>query len=294
MCSSNYCIFTHGIRHHGSASDKCSWTQGRAKKILQEKKLSSLAESGHDVPTLTFPAFSNSSNQVADARDVASQAEGMRIFEKVDTRFTDEVARIVESIADLINLVRGEEHCAAVFTDEEYSTISQAVKLVQFDATQQVSLFDFFREYMLFLDCSRLTVEELQSLLDDQNFHSTGSESNEVDSGANEKSEMVINQWANWVLPRFAPSLRRDILNGQVRDPGVVLLIKTVEERRIAVRLQGRTTIAELKSMMFRLDGWQPELQCLVSRGKRLQDHWTVGQSNLTTEHHVHLLLPGI
>lgn len=88
------------------------------------------------------------------------------------------------------------------------------------------------------------------------------------------------------------PSLRQDILSGQVQDSGIVLLVVLLTQTRIAVRVKQETTILELKEMIRSVAGSPVEVQYFVCRGRRLESYRRVTDYGLRTEDYIHVLLP--
>ena len=182
----------------------------------------------------------------------------------------------------MLNLVLRLNDSGKILPPAKRSILSDAIALVRAEARQEINIFGFEREDDHFLLLSESLVQDLSNRI------SKSQQSVEELSA----SSNVISSWTDWISLHIVSSLREEILSGQVQDSGMVLLLKGLSGRRMAIRVKHRTTILEIKEMYQGLDGVPADQQYLVCRGKKLGDGYCVADYSLRTEDYVHVLLP--
>jgi hypothetical protein len=231
-------------------------------------------------PNLTFPALGSSSARIVEVPEDAAPTQNLRVFKKVDILFVNDPGRTVAILEELLDLVRELEHSRVFLNQDTESTLRQFIRLVRFELQQPINFFDF-KSWCIHA-CGR-TIDDLQSWADNPRTSPLGYEGKPLSC-----------TWLNSAFGDFAPSLRQDIVNGN-RTNGygtVIILVKTLTERIHILRVQSHTTIPEIKTMIYETEGVPVSHQCLIYRGRRLEDHYCVSDYNLSTEYYIHLVLP--
>lgn len=60
----------------------------------------------------------------------------------------------------------------------------------------------------------------------------------------------------------------------------------------VILRVQFDTKIQEIKTMLYQIEGLPGWQQCLIYRGRRLEDDYCVSHYDVSTENYIHLVLP--
>jgi hypothetical protein len=231
-------------------------------------------------PTLTFPTLRSSSARIVEMPEDAAPTQNLRVFKKVDILFVNDPDRTVAILEELLNLVRELEHSRAFLSQDAESALRQFIRLARFELQQPINLFDFKPWCM---DACGRTIDDLQSWADNPRTSSPGYEQKPLSC-----------TWVKSAFKDVAPSLRQDIINGDRTngDGTVVILIRTLTGKRDIMRVQSSTTIPEIKTMLYEIEGLPPHHQCLIYRGRRLDDCYCISNYNVSTEYYIHLVLP--
>jgi hypothetical protein len=231
-------------------------------------------------PTLTFPTLRSSSARIVEIPEDAAPTQNLRVFKKVDILFVNDPDRTVAILEELLDLVRELEHSRAFLSQDAESALRQFIRLARFELQQPINLFDFKPWCM---DACGRTIDDLQSWAD-----------NPRTSSPSYEGKPLSCTWVKWAFKDLAPSLRQDIINWN-RTNGygtVVILVKTLTEKRIIMRVQSYTTILEIKTVLSETEGPPFDHQCLIYRGRRLEDHYCISDYNVSTEYYMYLVLP--
>jgi Ubiquitin family len=215
-----------------------------------------------------------------DVPEDAAPTKNLRVFKKVDILFVNDPGRTVAILEELLDQVRELEHSRAFLSQDTESTLRQFIRFARFELQQPINLFDF-KPWCMHA-CGR-TIDDLQSWADNPGTAPLGYEGKPLSC-----------TWPNGAFRDFAPSLRQDIVNGN-RTNGygtVVILVKVLTGKTLILRVQSHTTIPEIKTMIYEFEELPVSFQCLIYRGRKLEDRYCVSDYNVSTEYYIHLVLP--
>ena len=217
-----------------------------------------------------------------DVEDLHQEDLDLKRFKKIDIISINEPGKVADSVEEMMNLVLRLKDSEKILPPWLCATIVETIALFRAEAQQDVTIFDFELEDDLFLTYSKYLVESLSAVISTPYL---------TDIDLRNLSSRV-NTWSKWISGSIVRTLQRDILSGQVRDPGMLLVLKCILGTRTMIRVQQTTTIQDIKYMFEDIGGRQPRDQYLVSKGKKLEEGRRVLDYHLDTQAYVHILLP--
>ena len=282
-CSAAYRLFEPRRREHLQPRDGSGWLN----EFVNGWKPSIKAKNLSHQPYTTVP-FSTVQSRITElgeikAQNLLQERFDLTRFKKIDIILINEPGKIADTVEEMMSLVLQFKNSGKKsLSIAQCASVYETVALIRAEAKHNVGIFDFELEDNIFMELSKDLIENLSDAIASPYL-----------SDVNHRYlPLKIKHWKDWISNRIVCTLRQDILLGQVQDPGILLVLKSLAGRRVMIRVQQTTPILELKYMLQKIEGTPSGYQYLVSGGRKLENHRLVLDYNLNTQDYVHMLLP--